>query len=181
MAPTDRPATILPIQEKIWGTTEFQCSGGGDYSLPGAKIQKLHADTWDPLNDPLADVTISDLLAPFIVVNFLTTNFTAENGRTRFIRGTQRSRHPIPSLEEESEWRQKSILCTPAGASVIRDAQCWHGGTENRSGLARMISAVYTTSWFRLPRNAGSLPLETYQTISGRAQDLCRSLVAIPS
>jgi len=32
--------TILPSQEKIWGTDGIQCSGvGGDYSLPGAKIQ----------------------------------------------------------------------------------------------------------------------------------------------
>jgi hypothetical protein len=174
--------TILPSLERIWGSDEFQCSGvGGDYSLPGAKIQHLHADIRDPLNDPLTDVTIFDLPAPFIVVNFLMTDFTPENGPTRFVRGTQRSRHGIPSLDEEPDWMKQSILCAPAGTAIIRDVRCWHGGTENRSeGERIMISAGYTASWFRLPRQAGSLPLDIYKTLSDRGQSLCRAIVALP-
>lgn len=170
--------TILPVLERIWGSDAFQCSGvGGDYSLPGAKIQKLHADIRDTLNDPLSDVTIFDLPSPFIVVNFLMTDFTPDNGPIRFIRGTQRSRHPIPSLEEEPEWMQRSVLCAPAGTAVIRDVRCWHGGTENRSDAPRiMISAGYTAPWFRLPKNEDTLPLDIYETLSARGQSLCRAI-----
>ena len=172
--------TVLPILEKIWSSSQFQCSGvGGDYSLPGAQIQKLHADMRDSLSDPLSDVTIFDLPSPFIVVNFLMTDFNQENGPTRFVRGTQRSRHPIPSLEEEPEWMQQSIVCAPAGTAIVRDVRCWHGGTENRSDAARiMISAGYTAPWFRLPSNAGSLPLDIYRTLSDRGRELCRAVVS---
>ena len=35
--------TTLPIVEKIWSSTEYSCTGaGGDYLVPGAKIQFLH-------------------------------------------------------------------------------------------------------------------------------------------
>jgi hypothetical protein len=175
-------STVLPVLEKIWGTDTFQSSGvGGDYSLPGAKIQHLHADIHDPLNDPLGKLHIMDLPAPFIVVNFLVTDFTPENGPTRFIRGTQRSRHPIPGLDEEPDWMKGSILCARAGTAIVRDVRCWHGGTENRSDAQRvMISSGYTASWFRLPRSAGSLDFDIYQTLSSRSKSLCASIVRLP-
>ena len=45
--------TILPIIEAIFNSNQFVCSGaGGDYSLPGAEIQKLHRDMSDMINDP---------------------------------------------------------------------------------------------------------------------------------
>ena len=45
--------TILPIIEAIFNSNQFVCSGaGGDYSLPGAKIQHLHRDMPDLINDP---------------------------------------------------------------------------------------------------------------------------------
>ena len=174
--------TILPSLEHIWGTDGYQCSGvGGDYSLQGAKIQRLHTDIRDPLNDPLSKVNVMDLPSPFIVVNFLMTEFTSENGPTRFVRGTQRSRYPIPTLEEEPEWMKRSILCAPAGTAIIRDVRTWHGGTENCSNDTRiMISAGYTASWFRLPNNAGTLPFDIYRTLSDRSKLLCRSIVALP-
>ena len=175
-------STILPSLEQIWGSDQFQCSGvGGDYSLPGAKTQELHADIRDTLNDPTGRLTIMDLPSPFIVVNFLMTDFTVDNGPTRFIRGTQRSRHPIPKLEEEPTWMQESVLRAPAGTAIIRDVRCWHGGTENRSDDPRiMISTGYTAPWFRLPGIAGSLPYDIYQTLSDRSKELCLSITELP-
>jgi hypothetical protein len=172
---------ILPILDRIWDSTEYICMGaGGDYSAPGAAIQPLHSDIADFLRDPLGQVTVRDLPPPFIVVNFLMVEFREINGAIRFVPGTQRSRHPIPSLEDEPAWMKRSILCAPAGTAVIRDVRCWHGGTANRSDEIRpMTSAGYLAPWFRLPRNGNGLARSTYDALSPRAQQLCRYLVDI--
>lgn len=170
--------TILPILEAIWKSREFTCSGaGGDYSLPGAKIQPLHSDMGEFLHDPWGAVTLQDLPAPFIVVNFLMVDFTAQNGAIRFVPGTHRSRSPLPALDEEPEWMRNGLLCAPAGTALIRDVRCWHGGTDNRSDHARpMTSAGYFAPWFR-PREAKVIPASLYETLSPRARELCRFLV----
>jgi hypothetical protein len=81
--------TILPILDRIWESTEYLCmGGGGDYSAPGAQIQPLHSDMGDFLKDPLGQVTVRDLPAPFIVVNFMMVEFREINGATRFVPGT---------------------------------------------------------------------------------------------
>ena len=81
---------------------------------PVQKSSTLHRDMADVIGDPEQRVTIMDLPSPFVVVNFPMIDFSAENGATRFIRGTHRSRHPIPSLEDEPAYMQHSIACAPA-------------------------------------------------------------------
>jgi ectoine hydroxylase-related dioxygenase (phytanoyl-CoA dioxygenase family) len=173
--------TILPIIEKIFDSDKFISSGGGgDYSLPGAKIQHLHADMPDHLRDPQQRVTVMDLPTPFIVVNFPMIDFTKENGATRFIKGTHRSRHPIPKLEAEPEWMKNSIACAPAKSAIIRDVRCWHGGTENTSKDIRiMASTGYYAPWFRRPGMDGDMPRAIYDTMSPRAKELCRHIVCL--
>jgi len=61
----------------------------------------LHSDLRDFFKDPLGQITSHDVPAPYIAVNFPMVDFKVINGATRFIPGTQRSHHPIPSLEEE--------------------------------------------------------------------------------
>jgi ectoine hydroxylase-related dioxygenase (phytanoyl-CoA dioxygenase family) len=173
--------TILPTLERIWNSADFTCMGaGGDYSAPGAAVQPLHSDLGDFLRDPLGQVTVRDLPTPFIVVNFLMVEFREINGAIRFVPGTQRSRHPIPSLEEEPERMRRSLLCAPAGTPIIRDVRCWHGGTANRSDEIRpMTSAGYLAPWFRMPQYGDPLPRALYDTLSPRGQQLCRFLVEL--
>ncbi|MDA0747771.1 MAG: phytanoyl-CoA dioxygenase family protein [bacterium] len=168
--------TVLPILERIWKSRDFFCwGGGGDYSLPGAKIQHLHADISDVIGDPEGRVTIMDLPTPVIVVNFPMVDFTVENGATRFVRGTQRSRHPVPKLEEEPEWMKGSVVCGPAGAALIRDIRCWHGGTANRSNEIRPMTSVgYAAPWFLRFQKANLLPRSVYDTLPDRAKELTR-------
>ena len=173
--------TIVPIIDAIWKNQDYTCIGaGGDYSLPGAKIQQLHSDMGDFLNDPQKRVTFWDLPTSFIVVNFPMVDFTKENGAIRFIPGTQRSPAPIPSLEKEPLWMQENLLCAPAGSAVIRDVRCWHGGTANHSDKPRPMTSVgYFASWYRA-REATVVPQSLYETLSPRAQKMCRLLVETP-
>ena len=174
-------ADHLPIVEAIFASDQFTCSGaGGDYSLPGAKIQPLHRDMSDLINDPEQRVTIMDLPTPFVVANFPMIDFSAKNGATRFIRGTHRSRHPIPSLADEPAWMQNSIACAPARSALIRDVRCWHGGTANTSEDVRIMTSVgYYAPWFRRPHGDGEMPRALYDDLSERGKTLCRYLVAL--
>lgn len=176
----DLPA-VLPILDAIWGSADYLCSGaGGDYSAPGARIQHLHSDLGDFLQDLLGQVTVRDVPTPFIVVNYLMVDFKEINGAIRFIPGTHRSRHPIPTLETEPDRMKRSIVCAPAGTAIIRDVRCWHGGTANNSDEIRpMTSAGYTAPWFRLQNLGTPLPRAIYETLSPRAKALCRLIVEI--
>lgn len=171
--------TVLPALEAIWGTDGFTSSGaGGDYSLPGAKIQHLHSDMGDMLNDPLGQVNVYDLPTPFIVINYLMTEFTELNGAIRFVPGTHRTRLRPPKLEDEPGHWQRSIVCAPAGTALLRDVRCWHGGTANNSDGARiMSSAGYYAPWFRRPASERALPLALYRQMSERGQALCGDIV----
>jgi len=171
----DLPATA-PILKAIWNSEEYACmGGGGDYSIPGAKIQPLHSDMGDFFNDPTGQVTFHDVPTPFVVVNFLMTDFTKENGAIRFVPATQRSRIAPPGLEIEPEWMKNSIICAPAGTAIIRDVRCWHAGTANTSDMIRPMTSVgYFAPWFRGYSDTGSIPNEIYNTLSPRVQRLCR-------
>ncbi len=172
--------TTLPILDKIWGNSDYICIGaGGDYSGPGAKIQPMHTDVLDFFNDPLGQATARDVPAPYIAVNLLLVDFKKVNGATRFVPGTQRSRAPLPTLDEEPAWMKESILCAPAGTVVIRDVRCWHGGTANKSDeLRAMLDVLYLAPWFRLPNQKTILPKAVHKTFSPRAKELCRFIVA---
>ena len=171
--------TILPILEQVWGSSDYICIGaGGDYSTPGAKIQPLHSDLSDLLNDPLSQVKIQDVPTPYVAVNFLMAEFKAINGAIRFVPGTHRSRKPIPKLEDEPDWMKSSIVCAPAGTVIIRDVRCWHGGTANNSDKIRpMLDVLYLAPWFRLPHMNQILSRPSYENVSPRAQSLCRFIV----
>lgn len=171
--------TVLPTLDAIWGGPGYMCMGaGGDYSVPGAKIQHLHSDMGDFFADPLGQVTCWDVPAPFIVVNFLMTEFKEINGAIRFVPGTHRTRLRPPSIEEEPEYWRRSILCAPAGTAVVRDVRCWHGGTANNSDEQRiMTSAGYYAPWFRRPELGTPLPRALYEKMSPRGRELCRYLV----
>lgn len=172
--------TVLPILDVIWASDEYTCTGaGGDYSLPGARIQHLHSDLGkDFFQDPWGMCTVQDPPAPFIVVNFTMVDFTAENGAIRFVPGTHRSRAPIPALDIEPAWMKSNQLCAPANTAIIRDVRCWHGGTANNSDHKRpMTSAGYFAPW-RRPQEEKVLPRVHFDSLSPRGQRLCRYIVS---
>lgn len=178
--------TVLPILEAIWESPDggwhpgrdFTCGGtGGDYSLPGAEIQYLHSDGRPVIADPHGHISIRDVPAPQISLNIMMVDFTEENGATRIVPCTQRSRAPIPSLAEEPQWMRECTICAPAGTALFRDVRCWHGGTANNSDHIRPMTTVsYFAPWYRLGMSK-SLPRAAFEQMPPRTQELCRYLV----
>jgi hypothetical protein len=165
-------------------------AASGDFCLPGAVgYQPLHSDVGDwrgddktpfsAFHDPRGELTIRDLPAPYVCVNFLPQDVTRLNGPTRQIPGTQHSRVRIPKLDEEPEWMRLSTVCpAPAGAIMIRDVRAWHGGTPNISDAMRSIPNLeFYAPWFREPIVPG-ISYQDYKRLSERAQTLVRHCVA---
>ncbi len=187
---------VTPILQAIFDSDTYHVrGGGGDFCLPGAvNYQRLHADMGDRRRFELADgsqqvfgsfldhrqqLSIRDLPVPYVCCNFLTVDFTAENGPTRQIPGTQHSRERIPNLESEPEWMRLSTVCpAPAGSVLMRDVRAWHGGTPNLSNQVRAIpNCEFFAPWYR-EAPVISMPRPVFDELSPYAQQLCRSIVA---
>lgn len=173
--------------EAIFGSDDYILrAASGDFCLPGAtKYQPLHADMGDAatdgsrpfssFRDPRGHLTSRDLPCPYVCVNFLPFDQTALNGPTRQIPGTQHSRAPIPTLEEEPEWMRLSTVCpAPAGSIQIRDVRAWHGGTPNLSDELRAIPNLeFYAPWFREPMLPG-ISYADHRRLSERARQVTR-------
>ena len=184
---------VTPIITSIFGARTYMCRGAaGDFCLPGAvEYQRLHSDMGDrrthgdyvagSFHDHRGLLTYRDLPVPSVVCNFLMIDFTAINGPTRQIPGTQHNHDPIPRLMDEPEWMKLSTVCpAPAGSVLIRDIRAWHGGTPNLSNDVRALPNVeYWAPWYREPHHI-SMPREVFDTLSPHGQDLCRYIVMDP-
>lgn len=183
--------TVTPILTAIFDSSEYVTrGGGGDFCLPGAtEYQRLHYDisdratykgqTFGAFHDPSGRISLRDLPCPYVCCNFLMVDFTAINGPTRQIPGTQNSHTPMPRLADEPEWMKLSTVCpAPAGSVLIRDPRAWHGGTPNLSNEVRAIpNAEYYAPWFRQPMPP-NLPRSLYDQLSPHGQHIARYIVA---
>lgn len=107
-------------------------------ALPGQGLQQLHAD-WDRA------VKADD----YYVCNsiWLLDDFTAENGATRVVPGSQRSgKMPREAMADPADRHPDEILLTaPAGTVVIFNSHTWHGGTRNQTSKPRRAMHSYFT------------------------------------
>lgn len=182
---------VLDLVTAIFESPDFVLrAASGDFCLPGAvNYQPLHSDVSDwradgsrpfsAFHDPRGQLTIRDLPCPYVCVNFLPQDVTRLNGPTRQIPGTQHSRTPIPTLDEEPEWMRLSTVCpAPAGAIMVRDVRAWHGGTPNISDALRAIPNLeFYAPWFREPIVPG-ITYADAQRLPERAQKIIRNCVA---
>ena len=183
--------TVTPILTAIFDSSDYIArGGGGDFCLPGAtEYQQLHYDISDRTTlggrefgtffDPAGRISLRDLPCPYVCCNFLMVDFTATNGPTRQIPGTQNSHARIPRLADEPEWMKLSTVCpAPAGSVLIRDPRAWHGGTPNLSNEVRAIpNAEFYAPWFREPMPR-SMPEVLYSQLSRHGQHIARYIVA---
>lgn len=182
---------LTPILSALFGSGEYLLRGAsGDFCLPGAhRYQPLHSDMGDwrsaeetpysSFRDPRGLLSTRELPCPYICVNFLTIDATRINGATRQIPGTQHSREPFPTLDEEPEWMKLSTVCpAPAGAVQIRDVRAWHGGTPNLSDDVRCIPNLeFYAPWFREPTWTG-IDRAAWEQLPERARAVTRHAVA---
>ncbi len=183
--------TVTPILTAIFDSADYIArGGGGDFCLPGAtEYQRLHSDIRDRITlngqtygaffDPAGRISLRDLPCPYVCCNFLMVDFTAINGPTRQIPGTQNSHARLPRLADEPEWMKLSTVCpAPAGSVLIRDPRAWHGGTPNLSNEVRAIpNAEFYAPWFREPM-PHSMPRTLYNRLSEHGQHIARYIVA---
>ncbi|MEM9035631.1 MAG: phytanoyl-CoA dioxygenase family protein [Actinomycetota bacterium] len=182
----DLPA-LTPLLAEIFGSPDYSLrAASGDFCLPGAvEYQRLHADMGDLIDpattpfssfsDPRGILTTRDLPPPYVCVNFLVVDSTPINGPTRQIPGSQHSREPIPTLDEEPEWMRLSTVCpAPAGAAMIRDVRAWHGGTPNLSDQVRAIPNLeFYAPWFREP-TLPDISYDDHRQLSEHARHVTR-------
>ena len=174
--------TLTPIITAIFGSPDYHLRlAAGDFCLPGAMYQRLHADIRDRIDgfsDPRGILSIRDLPCPVVCCNFLAQDFTKVNGPTRQIPGTQNSREQIPELDEEPLWMKYSTVCpAPAGSVLIRDIRAWHGGTPNLSSEMRAIpNAVFLAPWFH-ERQRRAMPREMFDLLSEHGRRVCEEVV----
>lgn len=183
--------TVTPIVSAIFESEDYVLrAASGDFCLPGAtQYQPLHADMHDvhptkpspfsSFTDPRGFLTTRDLPLPYLCVNFMPVDMTPLNGPTRQIPGSQHSRAPIPTLEEEPEWMRLSTVCpAPAGSVQIRDVRAWHGGTPNLSDHLRAIPNIELYApWFREPMIPG-ISFADHKKLSPHAQKMTAGCVA---
>jgi ectoine hydroxylase-related dioxygenase (phytanoyl-CoA dioxygenase family) len=105
-------------------------------ALPGEGLQALHAD-WGAAVEP-DDYQVCNSI-------WLLSDFTAENGATRVIPGTHRSRQrPNDAITDTKATHPDEIqLIAPAGTVVIFNSHVWHGGTLNRTDAPRYALHSY--------------------------------------
>jgi ectoine hydroxylase-related dioxygenase (phytanoyl-CoA dioxygenase family) len=187
--------TVTPILKEIFGNEEYIVRGSrGDFNLPGAVWQALHADVWKewlidtaPTEYPDSGrLNYRDLPVFSVVINFNVIDIHALNAPIRQIPMTQHSQRPIPELDDEPLWMKRSTLCpAAAGSAIFRDPRAWHGGTPNLSNETRCMPNVeYYASWYRYrdhtQQMVTSMPREIYDQLSDFGQKLCREVVAAP-
>ncbi len=119
---------------------------------------------------------------PRVVVNFLMSDLTWENGPIRQIPGTQTRPANPPSQADEPEWMRLSTLVgAPAGAGIFRDLRAWHGATPNVGKEIRAMPNVeYGSSWLDDRYFSHCMPHAVWETLSDHAKSLCTRIKTEP-
>jgi ectoine hydroxylase-related dioxygenase (phytanoyl-CoA dioxygenase family) len=88
---------------------------------------------------------------------WLLDDFTADNGATRIVPGSQRWRElPQKALSDpQARHPEEKLVLGKAGSVVVMNTHAWHGGTANRTPYPRRaLHAFYTR---------GDKPQQQYQ------------------
>lgn len=131
--------------------------------LPGEQAQMLHTDDgFYPLSRPRAPLGAATIWA--------IDDFTADNGATDVVPGSQRWGDRLPGDDVE---RRPVVM--KAGSCVFFPGTLWHGGGANRTDRPRLaVTAQYCEPWLR-PQEAFTLSM-TRDTVRRVSEDIRRML-----
>ena len=138
------PRVLAGMNHVLQG--DFKLSSlNGRAALPGEGHQALHAD-WSEGVDPSNYQVCNSI--------WLLVDFTPENGATRIVPGSHRSRQvPQSALDDpRAEHPQEALVTGEAGTVVIFNSHLWHGGTVNRTKSRRYALHSYFTRRHHSPQ-----------------------------
>ena len=112
---------------------------------PGETEQLLHAD------DGMVSLPRPHP-ATMVTTMWALTEFTEDNGATRFVPRSHKNPAILPQIDDESEVVSAEM---PAGSVMIFHASTWHGGGPNSTkGFERYgLSIQYVAGWCRQQQN----------------------------
>lgn len=131
------PRVLAGMNHVLQG--DFKLSSlNGRASLPGEGHQPLHAD-WSEGVDPRNYQVCNSI--------WLLVDFTRENGATRIVPASHRTRQvPQDALEDPRQPHpDEQLLTGTAGTVVVFNSHLWHGGTVNRTASSRYALHSYFT------------------------------------
>lgn len=136
-------------------------------AIPGAGLQKLHADWHEPV--AAGDFKVCNSI-------WLLDDFFPENGATRLVPGTHLDgRLPQDAMEDPLKAHPDEIqIEAPAGTVVIFNSHTWHGGTDNHTDQPRRAIHSYFCRRDQ-PQQVDQLRYirpETRQRLSSAAQEI---------
>jgi ectoine hydroxylase-related dioxygenase (phytanoyl-CoA dioxygenase family) len=156
--------SVLPIVE---GVLDRGCLVSSLSSIaigPGETEQPLRADDQlIPLPKPHVSIICNSMWA--------LTDFTIENGATRFVPGSHRADRSPQPFGEPVETRAAEMK---AGSVLVFDGSIWHGGGANRTTERRLGLAMnYCAGWIRQQENQQlGIPVDVARTFSPRLRKL---------
>ena len=138
-APFDRAWTNAMVTEAVTCLlgTDFQMSRAHLRApLAGEGAQSLHADYHTMPADG------GHYVATMIVA---VDPFTADNGATRVVPGSQKQLKLNAPKDHDSPHPQQRIIEMNAGSALVFSGHLWHSGTRNRTGASRRALQVIFT------------------------------------
>ncbi len=156
---------VLAAMRHVLGSSFKLSSLDCRMALPGHGRQAFHAD-WRSGVQP-GDYYVCNSM-------WLLDDFTAENGATRVVPGSHRSReHPKNAMEDPAQPHPEEIqVIAPAGTVVIFNSHIWHAGGLNQTDSPRhgMLSYFCRRDQKQLTDQRKFLQPETYDRLSEAAR-----------
>lgn len=162
---------ILSLAERMLGP-EYLLSSSQTLCIgPGEKAQFIHTDDiYVDIARPHAPIICNTIWA--------LSEFTEENGATRFVAGSHRNPElPRPTLAElmkNPPEVETEFAAMKPGSILILDGAIWHGGGANNTDTMRYGLAVsYCKGWMRQQDNFQlSMPPELVRRLDPKLKSL---------
>lgn len=153
---------MLGVLDRVLGHYQLSAPTGIQIG-PGEPAQILHRDdSIYPLPEPHGEVVLNTMWA--------FDDFTAVNGATRFVPGSQHWSRDREARESDSIMQTEM----PAGSVAFYTGSILHGGGANHSEAPRLgVILEYVAAWLRPQENhVIGVPPETVATLPERLQEL---------
>lgn len=127
---------VLAAISWVLGTSFKLSSLNFRSALPGAGLQKLHADWPEAIQN--RDFKVCNSI-------WLLDDFYQKNGATRVVPGTHlKNTLPQEEMDDPMDSHPDEIVIeAPAGSVVVFNSHTWHGGTTNQTAFPRRAIHSY--------------------------------------